>query len=380
MAVKNPIFKILRCPGCGKQNWHTELLAAIPPCPKCGGTRAYSPDWYIKVIVDGKRHIQAIGRQKQHAESALKKAEAEIFYDAYQIDREWPMLSEAATGLYNARWKKKKDGSGTLRRAELLVDAIGDAPINTIGKKHMQRLAVELGKRNTSDTTANRYKSVLRTILKHYELPYGFIQFDPETEGRICVITDEEEKQILKLFIEGPRDRRREFYAEMPDLCVCLIDTGARPGELLALPAKDIDFGTNMITIWENKTDNPRSFPMTSRVKKILKSRVAAEKERLFGIDIYQADNAWDWVREKMGRSDDEDFVLYALRHTSVTRQLIAGADVVKVKDWHGHKSLKTTMRYTHLAPHDLAPTLKLLQKRRSSTSRQQKLQPTKKQ
>jgi len=99
MAVKNPIFKILRCPACGKQNRHTELLSPVPACPRCGGAAAYSPDWYIKVIVNGKPHIQAIGRQKQHAESALKKAEAEIFYDAYQIDKEWPTLAEAITTL-----------------------------------------------------------------------------------------------------------------------------------------------------------------------------------------------------------------------------------------------------------------------------------------
>jgi len=378
MAVKNPIFKILRCPDCGKQNRHTEPLATIPPCPRCGGSPTYSA-WYIKVIVDGKPHIQEIGRQKSHAESALKKAEAEIFYDEYQIDREWPLLSEAIDVLYNARWKKKKDGEGTKRRAELLQIAIGDAPINTIGKKHMQRLAVELGKRNTSDTTANRYRSVLRTILKHYDLPYHFIQFDPETEGRICVVTDEEEKQILKLFAEGPRDKRRGFYSEMPDYCTCLVDTGARPGELLELPPKDINFQTNMITLWENKTENPRSFPMTYRVKKILKKRVDADKDPVFGLNIYQADKAWEWVREQLGKANDEDFVLYSLRHTSVTRQLIAGADVVKVKEWHGHKSLKTTMRYTHLAPHDLNPTLKLLQKRKSSTNRQRKVQQAKK-
>jgi len=225
MAVKNPIFKILRCPGCGKQNWHTELLPVIPPCPKCGGAPAYSADWYIKVIVDGKRHIQAIGRQKQHAESALKKAEAEIFYDAYQINQESPLLSAAITALYEARWKKKKDGEGSRRRAELLQDIIGDVPISTIGKKHMTLLAKVLADRGTGDTTANKYRSTLRAILKYNDLSYKFIEFDPETEGRICIITDAEEKQIIKIFSDvDPKKQRRGFYAEMPDLCSCLVE------------------------------------------------------------------------------------------------------------------------------------------------------------
>jgi len=67
-----------------------------------------------------------------------------------------------------------------------------------------------------------------------------------------------------------------------------------------------------------------------------------------------------------------EDFVLYACRHTSVTRQLIAGVNITMVKEWHRHKSIRTTMRYAHLAPHDLNPALMLLENRTASTYRQQ--------
>jgi integrase len=374
MAVKNPIFKILRCPGCDKQNWHKELLASIPPCPKCGKQPAYSTDWYIKVIVDGKRHIQAIGRSKQHAESALKKAEAEIFYDEYQIDKEWPLLSEAIKTLYNNRWRKKKDGSYTQRRAELLMEIIGDVTINTIGKKHMQKLSDEFSKNGNGTTTMNRYKSVLRTILKYHELPYKFVEMDPETEGRIYVLSDAEEQQIIKLLSEAPRHHRRGFYDEMPDLVACLIDTGARPNELIKLPLQDINFDTGMATIWVNKTDKPRSIPMTSRVRSIFKARCTEGRTRLFDLTLKQADNAWNWVRKQMGKEEVEDFVLYACRHTSVTRQLIAGVNITIVKEWHGHKTIRTTMRYTHLAPHDLNPALKLLENRAASTIRQQEL------
>lgn len=380
MSAKNPVFKILRCPGCGKQNWHTEPLSSIPPCPKCGGQPKYSTDWYIKVLVDGKRHIQAIGRQKQHAESALKKAEAEIFYDEYKINQQHPLLSQAITNIYNEKWRKKKDGEGTQRRAELLQAVIGDIPINIIGEKHMKILATELAKRGTGDSTANRYRSVLRAILRFHKLPYDFINMDPEIEGRIRVITDEEEKQILELFRKAKTTKRRGFYTEMPDLCICLADTGMRANELLQLPPKDVNFATGMITCWENKADKPRSVPMTKRVRRILTERIEqieSKKEklkeegkpdpgewRLFDLDIYQADNAWSWVRKEMNLDNDSDFVLHAWRHTCATRLLIAGVDVFRVKEWLGHKSIKTTMRYLHLAPHNLKDALKLLENR----------------
>ncbi len=238
----------------------------------------------------------------------------------------------------------------------------------------MERLSGEFDKRGNCSTTMNKYKSILRTILKYNDLSYRFIEMDPETEGRIYVLSDAEEQQIIKLFSTGPRDHQRGFYAEMPDLVSCLIDTGARPNELIKLPPDDINFETGMLTIWLNKTDKPRSIPMTKRVESIFKSRCSQGKNRLFDLNLKQADNAWNWVRREMGKADVEDFVLYACRHTSVTRQLIAGINIVMAKEWHGHKSIRTTMRYTHLAPHDLNPALKLLENRSASTVRQQEV------
>jgi len=364
MAVKNPIFKILRCPDCGKQNRHTELLSPIPQCPRCGGFAAYSPDWYIKVIVGGKPHIQAIGRQKQHAESALKKAEAEIFYDAYQIDREWATLAEAINALYDARWKKKKDGSGTKRRAELLQAIIGNDHINTIGKRHMQQLATTLAAQGTGDTTANKYRSVLRSILKYNGLAYNFIDMDPETEGRIRVITDQEEQQILAYWQRGTYGPRTGFSPEMYDLCVCLRDTGARLSDILDLPPQDINFTTNMLTLWRNKADNPRSIPMMTSTREILKKRIEQSSDKLFKLNVNQADTAWAFMRKEMGLQGDKEFVLHAWRHTCATRLLIEGVDVYKVKEWLGHKSIKTTERYIHLAPHSLNSALLALKNR----------------
>lgn len=367
MAVKNPIFKILRCPDCGKQNRHTEPLATIPPCPRCGGSPAYSA-WYIKVIVDGKPHIQEIGRQKQHAESALKKAEAEIFYDAYQINQESPLLADAINTIYVAKWKKKRAPEAAKRQAERLMGIIGNHPINTIGKRHMHLLDTELLKRKSTSSTCNKYRSSLRSILKYNKLSYDFIEMDPEDEGRIRVVTDQEEKTLLKLFQTPPTSKRRKFYTEMYDYSICLVDTGARASELLNLPPKDLDFTTGMMTIWDNKANKPRSVPMTKRVRQILKKRFDAATVKLFAMDIYQMNNAWNWARKEMGLMEDEDFVAHALRHTCATRLLIAGVDIYKVKEWLGHRTIKTAERYIHLAPQNLKDALSKLEKRKPST------------
>lgn len=61
--------------------------------------------------------------------------------------------------------------------------------------------------------------------------------------------------------------------SEVADLVEVLVDSGLRLGEALALDYESINFETNLMSIWFNKGDRPRSIPMTSRVRSILERR-----------------------------------------------------------------------------------------------------------
>lgn len=360
MSVKTPIFKILRC-RCNWQRRDAEPVSPVPLCPKCGAQPAYSTDWYMKVIVDGKPRIQAISRHKRHAETALTKAEAEIFYDRFQVSRDQPLLSEAIDTVYHQRWAPKKDGEGFRRRAEIAMEIMGDMRLDMIDDKRLLTLTKELRKRGVEESTINRYRSVLRTILRVHKLDTSHIIMGTERPGRIKVYSHAEEVAILKAFAATRHPSRRGHYAEMPDLCAVLADTGMRGKELLNQPLYDINFDHNLITIWINKADKPRSVPMTTRVRAILWER--RNRRRLFDLTgVAQADHAWQWLRREMGQDHDKDYVLHAWRHTCATRLIAAGVDIYRVKTWLGHKTIKTTERYVHLAPHYLADAAQVLE------------------
>lgn len=351
--MASEIFKILRC-RCGWQRWDENPCQDIPPCPKCGRNPTYGRNWYTRVTINGRRKIQSIGPHRRQAETVLKKTQADIITDKYQL--EGPpilLLSAAIENVWQDRWRRNVEGERSRAQATAWVEYFGNIPITDINEQRYREAVRAMSAAGRGDVTINRYRAALKTVLRRHRADYSFIEMVSEDDGRIRIITPQEE-EIIDTHLRDRSTRhwpnRQNYRDEAADAITVLIDTGMRPGELLHnITPRDVDFVSGLITIWENKTKKPRSVPMTDRVKTILRPRIQAGKT--FSLAPYQLNRAWDHVRELMGHTDDPDFVPYACRHTCATRLLQAGVDIYTVKKWLGHKSINTTLRYLHLQP-----------------------------
>jgi len=108
---------------------------------------------------------------------------------------------------------------------------------------------------------------------------------------------------------------------------------------------------------------------MHSRVKQIL----SGMKETCKGTGkVFSLVNPRCWFEPAVKAAKLEDFSWHCLRHTFISRLVMAGVDLRTVQELAGHKNIAMTCRYAHLAPsHQQAALEKLVvvRKRKSASA-----------
>jgi integrase len=80
---------------------------------------------------------------------------------------------------------------------------------------------------------------------------------------------------------------------EAADLFAVLLDTGMRLGEAVSLECRDVNLETGLTHVWKNKSDRPRSIPMTERVRGIVEPRLASGRPRVFLLSCADVEGVW---------------------------------------------------------------------------------------
>jgi len=323
--------------------------------------------FYMNFTVNGQRVFKSTGKYtKKEAKQAEANERQKMLNEASMSPQEKAakmLLLDAVEHVYNTRWKNTKDAKGAHRRALRLVELLGNVPLSKISEDAVHKMILTLEDSEIQVATINRYLAALKTLLKALKQPTDYIKLRKERSGRIRVISETEESKAIELLKETKHSKRRYFYYEVADLVQVLVDTGMRLSEALNLNYDDVNYNSNLISIWFNKGDRPRSIPMTTRVQATLERRQTSNTVKPFTLSVYQADKAWNWVREELGYKHDREFVLHALRHTTASRLVNKGIDLYTVKEWLGHANITTTQKYAHLSPQKLAHAATVLEK-----------------
>jgi integrase len=150
----------------------------------------------------------------------------------------------------------------------------------------------------------------------------------------------------------------RAVLEESPEwlrpIALLLVATGMRRGEVLKMTWQDVDLRNCHIVLPGNKTKtgtlrtvklNELALAVFSRLPRKSTGLVFSDK------DYSTPENVSLAFLRACRRAKVTDFRLHDLRHTCASWMSMKGASLQTVADQLGHKSLRMTMKYSHLAP-----------------------------
>jgi integrase len=174
-------------------------------------------------------------------------------------------------------------------------------------------------------------------------------------------LSDEETEKLLDACKQSPNPQLYVFVATA-------LNTGMRLGEITALEWKDIDFKRGILRV-DNKEDHhtknyePRTIPMNDQLIEVL----SKHPRRLDSPYVFARKGGEKF--RKMRRSFENAVKragiphvrFHDLRHTFASHLVMGGVDIRTVQELLGHKDIRVTMRYAHLAPDHMKNAVRVL-------------------
>ena len=210
--------------------------------------------------------------------------------------------------------------------------------------------------RHWSDATINRHfaylKHVYNLALKDGKVtrnPVAGVKLFPEV-SKTRFLSDEELTRLRGVM--DPKDWQ---------LVALAVETALRREELFGLRWEHVDCDTGMITLPMPKGGRTRYVPLSKQAKVLLRSSESWTRSPwVFPglIDPMYPMDSRAFLRRSfepaLRRAGIVGTSWHTLRHTAASRRVMAGVDLVSVKEILGHRNIQTTMRYSHLDPRHL--------------------------
>jgi integrase len=255
---------------------------------------------------------------------------------------------------------------------KVLVPYFGETPLSGISYLDLelfrsQRLQVRTRQgKDRSQARVNREMATLRHMLNK-AVQWSRLSVNPFEKGE-SLFFREDQTRIRYLTNEEAALLLAACQPHLRPIVETALNTGMRKGEILALRWEWIRDGWIHIPGEMCKTGVGRMVPVNEAQVQVfteVRKKVQLKSPLVFCDDKGEG---WKLLRKSFAsavrRAGITDFRFHDLRHTCASWLVMAGADLVSVQKQLGHSSIKTTMRYAHLAPGHLKKSSNLISTR----------------
>jgi integrase len=306
--------------------------------------------YWIDYYANGRRKRERIGPDKRLADTVLKKRKVELAEGKYLDKRRIPRCTFAELAALYLEWAKANHAgfASTRSRIRHLIDEFGTAQLSAITPlmvdSYMSRRAAM-----RKPATVNRELRTLHHMFRKAQ-EWGKALANPAKDHRPLRANN---RRLRFLSLEEITRLLSAADDILRPVVLVALHTGFRRSELFRLTWPDVDFKLGVVRVTQSKNGEGREIPMTDTLRQTLQRvphRVDSpyvfpgkRGQRLVGVSHR--------FKRALREAGIEGCVFHDLRHTFASHLVMAGVDLLTVKEFLGHKDIKMTLRYAHLAP-----------------------------
>lgn len=304
--------------------------------------------WYIDYYFEGQRIRETIGTNKKVAEQALAVRKAEIAQEKFDIQnvRSTPFLENFAKDYLEYSRENKESWWRDEISLKHLIEYFKGKRLNQINPfliEHYKRHRRE----KVSPATVNRELACLKHLFS-MAIKWGKVGTNPVKQVKLF---REEKKPPRVLSEEDTQALIEAANGHLKPILVVAVNTGMRRGEILNLKWENVDLANRAITVEKAKNWKFRQIPMNDTVFEAVKGLPKNGDYVFPGRDGKPFGSIKTAFKAAIKRAGIVPCRFYDLRHTFASRLVMAGVDLVTVKELLGHSQIATTMIYSHPTP-----------------------------
>ncbi len=332
--------------------------------------RSDSPTYWMSLQVNGRRvRLNTMVQDRRLAEeifSAWKVEQARIrWFGAPPPEQDHTVQDLLEEYLAKVTPRKSPDSQrrdhgvltrlseewGALTLEELDAKMIEDYMAERLEEVSFATVSKEVGMLKSAYGRAIRWGWATRN-------PFVDITLNQQGDERIRWLTAEEEVPLLEACQPWLRD-----------IAIVGLDTGLRRGNLVGLQRAWVHQGGTLLIIPKESVKTKKltvTIPLTRRAAEIIARRLLhSDREHVFVQDDgnpYRRDQVSKAFHRAAHAARLRDVCLHTLRHTFISRLVQAGRPLAEVAALAGHRDIRMTMRYAHLAPNHLQDGINALE------------------
>lgn len=321
-------------------------------------------------------------QDKNLAEKILERIKAEITLDQWfdrnekksKYEYAFSELCDKYLSWIQGRYKAEKWKRGTV---EQLRRQFGDLLLNDFDTHILEQFQSERlkeGERKfmkenklvpvpNKPSTVNRLIAVISHMLTK---ALDWRMMDRAVHDAINVkMLPEHNKRLRYLSREEGQALVEACVGVLKAVVITALHTGMRKSEILNLVWAQVDLKHGFILLDKTKNGERREIPINSVLRETLQGIVRRiDVPYVFCNPETGRPFQKDWKKtfhSALKKAGIYDFKFHDLRHTFASQLVMAGVDIVTVKELLGHKDIKMTLRYAHLAPSHKVKAVEML-------------------